>query len=56
MARMISDLLDYTRTRLGAGMPVDPKPMDAGAMCRELQDEFRTANPQRVFRYEATAR
>jgi len=53
MARMISDLLDYTRTRLGAGMPVDPKPMDAGAMCRELQDEFRTANPTRVFQCEA---
>ena len=32
MARMISDLLDYTRTRLGAGMPVSPAPMDLGSL------------------------
>jgi signal transduction histidine kinase len=54
MARMISDLLDYTRTRLGAGMPVDPQPMDAGELCRALYNEFRTAHPKQVFRYEAT--
>jgi len=54
MARMISDLLDYTRTRLGAGMPVDPEPMDAGELCRALCDEFRTAHPKRVFRYQAS--
>ncbi len=54
MARMIGDLLDYTRTRLGAGMPVEPEPMDAGKLCRELYDEFRTAHPKRTFHYEAT--
>jgi signal transduction histidine kinase len=32
MAGMISDLLDYTRTRLGTGMPVDPQPMNAGEL------------------------
>ena len=51
MARMIGDLLDYTRTRLGAGMPVAPAPMDAGALCRELYDEFRTAHPGREMRF-----
>ncbi len=54
MARMIGDLLDYTRTRLGAGMPVDPAPMDAGKLCREVYDEFRTAHPDRVIRFAAT--
>ena len=51
MARMISDLLDYTRTRLGAGMPVLPAAMDLGALCRALFDEFRTANPNRLIRF-----
>jgi signal transduction histidine kinase len=45
MAGMISDLLDYTRTRLGAGMPVEPAPMDLGFLCKEVGDEFRSANP-----------
>lgn len=47
MAKMISDLLDYTRTRLGAGMPVSPVMMDLGALCQELYDEFRTAHRNR---------
>lgn len=47
MAKMISDLLDYTRTRLGAGMPVSPAMMDLGALCQELHNEFRTAHPNR---------
>jgi len=51
MARMIADLLDYTRTRLGAGMPVKPAPTDLGALCRELFDEFRTAHPDREIRF-----
>jgi len=53
MARMIGDLLDYTRTRLGAGMPVSPAPMDLGVLCRQLFDQFRTAHPDRVIRYDA---
>lgn len=47
MARMISDLLDYTRTRLGAGMPVNPAPMDLQALCEQLISEFSSANPER---------
>jgi signal transduction histidine kinase len=53
MGRMISDLLDYTRTRLGAGMPVAPAPMDLAALCRELFDEFRTAHPDRDVRFRS---
>jgi signal transduction histidine kinase len=53
MARMIGDLLDYTRTRLGAGMPVSPAPMDLGALCRELFNEFRTAHPARAIRFRS---
>jgi signal transduction histidine kinase len=53
MARMISDLLDYTRTRLGAGMPVHAAPMDLGSLCKELFNEFRTAHPNRNIRFHS---
>ncbi len=53
MERMISDLLDYTRTRLGAGMPVKPAPMDLGELCSELIAEFRAAHPNRLIEYRA---
>jgi len=51
MERMINDLLDYTRTRLGAGMPVKPAPLDLAALSRELIDEFRTAHPKRQIEF-----
>ncbi|BBO33389.1 sensor histidine kinase [Lacipirellula parvula] len=47
MERMIADLLDYTRTRLGAGMPVTPAPLDLGDLAVDLFEEFRTAHPAR---------
>lgn len=47
MERMISDLLDYTRTRLGAGMPVKPAPLDLAELGHELFDEYRAAHPDR---------
>jgi len=53
MARMIGDLLDYTRTRLGAGMPVQPAAMDLGALCREVFAEYRTGFPDRNIRFES---
>jgi len=49
MERMISDLLDYTRTRLGAGMPVKPTPLDLTALANELIAEFRAAHPDRAI-------
>ena len=51
MERMISDLLDYTRTRLGAGMPVQPAPLNLSDLCRELIAEFRAAHPDRPIEY-----
>jgi signal transduction histidine kinase len=53
MGRMIGDLLDYTRTRLGAGMPVEPARIDLGTLCHELFNEFRTAHPEREIRYRS---
>lgn len=51
MERMISDLLDYTRTRLGAGMPVKPEPFDLAELGRELFDEFRTSHPEQDIQF-----
>jgi signal transduction histidine kinase len=53
MERMISDLLDYTRTRLGAGMPVKPAPVDLAVLGRDLFDEYRAAFPARDIRLRA---
>jgi signal transduction histidine kinase len=49
MTRMISDLLDYTRTRLGAGMPVERAAMDLGILCSEVVAEFESSNPDVTF-------
>jgi len=51
MERMISDLLDYTRTRLGAGMPVKPGPLDLAALSGELIAEYRAAHPDREIEF-----
>jgi signal transduction histidine kinase len=53
MERMISDLLDYTRTRLGAGMPVLPAPFDLATLARELFEEYRTSFPTRDIEFRA---
>ncbi len=51
MERMISDLLDYTRTRLGAGMPVKPAEMDLATLGGEVIAEFRAAHPTHDIRF-----
>jgi signal transduction histidine kinase len=55
MGRMISDLLDYTRTRLGAGMPVSPAWMNLAVLGRAVFDEFRSSHPDRKVQFNADA-
>lgn len=40
MARMIAQLLDLTRSRLGDGLPIDPSPIDLADVCRDTVEEF----------------
>ena len=40
MTRMITQLLDLTRARLGGGMPIEPKPTDLREICRNVVEEF----------------
>ena len=43
MTRMIAQLLDLTRARLGGGFPLEPKPTDLRDVCRSVVEEFEAA-------------
>jgi signal transduction histidine kinase len=40
MQRMITQLLEFTRARLGGGFPLEPKPVDLREVCRNVVEEF----------------
>ncbi|HEY3819415.1 MAG TPA: CHASE3 domain-containing protein [Polyangiaceae bacterium] len=54
MSRMIDQLLDLTRSRLGAGIAVCPVPTNLGKVVTEVSDEVHAAHPQRALRVELT--
>jgi PAS domain S-box-containing protein len=51
MRRMIVDLLDLTRSRLGGGLPIHPRPVDLGAVCGQVLDELRAAHPTQTIAF-----
>jgi PAS domain S-box-containing protein len=53
MGRMIGDLLDLTRGRLGGGIPISPAPTDLGPLGRRVLGELEVAHPDRELRLEA---
>jgi signal transduction histidine kinase len=53
MERMIEDLLDLTRARLGGAVPVQRRPVDLGDVCEEALREIQDAHPEAVLRVEA---
>jgi signal transduction histidine kinase len=50
MNRLIADLLDFTRGRLGAGIPLDPTLTDLGAICRQCIEELNSGHPGRPIK------
>jgi len=50
MDAMIRDLLEYTKTRLGRGIPVVRAPCNIGRICEGVVEEMRSGHPGRVFR------
>ncbi|QRN96436.1 PAS domain-containing protein [Archangium violaceum] len=54
MGRMIADLLDFTRGRLGGGIPISPRSANLRTICRQVLEELEIGNPQREFRLSAT--
>ncbi|MDB4949618.1 MAG: ATP-binding region ATPase domain protein [Gemmatimonadetes bacterium] len=52
MVHMVGDLLDFTRSRLGGGIPVARAPVDMGTVVRDVVDESAAAHPHRTLRAE----
>ncbi len=50
MARMIGDLQDFTRGRLGGGIPILRQQVDLLLICRPVLEELRVAWPDRELR------
>ncbi|MFN7134040.1 MAG: ATP-binding protein, partial [Myxococcales bacterium] len=49
MARMIRDLLEFARSRIGEGLPLDRRRMDLAEVVRDAVDEVAAAYPERPF-------
>ena len=49
MNRLITDLLEYTRTRLGAGIPIERVACDLGPVCEASLEDIRAGNPEQQF-------
>ena len=53
MERMIADLLDLTRTRLGGAIPLNPVSTDLHRVCKEVVMEVQASHPDAVVRFES---
>lgn len=51
MKRLVNDLVDLTRARLGAGLPVTTGPVDRMALCPRVLEELEVCHPGRVIRF-----
>lgn len=49
---MVGDLLDFTRARLGGGIPVTPAEMNLGRVVRDVIDEVSVTQPEREIRVD----
>jgi signal transduction histidine kinase len=54
MRRMIDDLLDVARTKLGGSLPIDLSSADAGEICNRVLAEMRALHPDRQFHVKTT--
>jgi len=53
MTRMIADLLDFTRSRLGGGFPIDTRRMNLRDLCETVIEELELAYPERTIEFDA---
>jgi signal transduction histidine kinase len=56
MSKLISDLIDFTRSHLGAGIPIKPKRMNLAEVCLNVVDELRTSHPERIVDFNPAGR
>jgi signal transduction histidine kinase len=52
--RMIGDLLDLTRIRLGGSLPLTRRPANLRQVCEEAMMEIRAAQPEAVLRLQVS--
>ena len=53
MERMIGDLLDLTRPRLGGSLPLKRRPADLQQVCEEAMMEIRASHPDAMLQLQA---
>ncbi|MGB9110247.1 MAG: sensor histidine kinase, partial [Telluria sp.] len=56
MNKLIADLIDFTRTHLGAGIPIKTKRMNLTEVCMNVVDEMRTSHPERIIEFNSFSR
>jgi signal transduction histidine kinase len=56
MSKLIADLIDFTRTHLGSGIPIKPKKMNLTEVCMNVVEELRTSHPERIIDFDGVAR
>jgi signal transduction histidine kinase len=56
MSKLINDLIDFTRTHLGPGIPIQVKLGNLVAVCEEVVDEMRTYHPERLIELQVPAK
>jgi signal transduction histidine kinase len=54
MERMVADLLDFTRGRLGTGVPITRGEMDLATVVQHAVEEMTVAQPEAVLQFTAT--
>jgi signal transduction histidine kinase len=53
MVHLVGDLLDFTRSRLGGGIPITRAPMNMGKAVHDVVDEIGAAHPDRKIEIDA---
>ncbi len=53
MNRLVTDLVDFTRGRLGTGLPIAPATTDLREVCRECIEDVKIEHPHRDVHFNA---
>lgn len=54
MGQILDNLLDFTRSRTGGGMKINPRAADLSGLCEQVADEFRFSHPDRTIVTDVT--
>ncbi|WP_228556737.1 ATP-binding protein [Myxococcus sp. AB025B] len=54
MGRMITDILDFARSKLGSGIPVSRQSMNLADICQATLDELQVSHPERRLLFESS--